>query len=712
MRSIGDRADDIDVGDVDVTQGSKVVTGNNGTMWLTNNRGRGDTFTIDNVKYYVIRSVDSDTQLTLTSAYDEATQSGFPTYTIARQFPTLVAWEDCVDGGPCVNGPPASSTSLVNDERSEIGIAFKDPTVFTNVLISGMTTDVNHTVTLTADAGNRHFGIAGSPNAVIVSIAAGHIIDIRTDFATVEWLEVDGQTTAGNGVHITSINPSNQLLIRNMVIHDAGGRGIRSLDADANTDIFNNIIYNSGFSGILLSANVPRTINNTIFNSGNLGISANGIVSNNISHTNIGADYAGAVHASSTDNLSEDGTAPGSNKETGVCLSGAMCVNFKDDMAPGIDLHLLGTSFAIDKGADLSNILTFDIDGGGRKTPWDIGADDVEATTAVELVRFEASGANGSVELVWETGSEIDNLGFDLYRSTFPARPYTRITERPIPGLGSSPAGARYRFLDTAVENDVTYWYELEDIETTGETERHGPVSAIPRAGGATQTSPVRSRITYGEPENNTLRVVSRARRHVVLDLRTEGFYAEPQDDGSVKLIVPGLELFGEPGAPAIPVARQWVEALARRHVEIVSVRAVAVESFNGLRPSNVDAPELQATRQGAVRASSRRVTGFHRAGLYPNDAARILEVGFQQETKKALVELAPMRWDPTSGQLLLAKRLIVRLAFRGRDRSEQTRDGVKGRRRRASQGDGRSVFARLVTQEPGLYGVNQLPPA
>ena len=116
----------------------------------------------------------------------------------------------------------------------------------------------------------------------------------------------------------------------------------------------------------------------------------------------------------------------------------------------------------------------------------DSGFYTVGAATAVELVSFTARGVNGGVELRWETGSEMDNLGYHLYRGVSEAGPYERITASPIPGLGSSPEGARYRYRDTGLDNGVTYFYELEDIETTGRTERHGPVSGTPLFGGAT----------------------------------------------------------------------------------------------------------------------------------------------------------------------------------------------------------------------------------
>jgi hypothetical protein len=51
---------------------------------------------------------------------------------------------------------------------------------------------------------------------------------------------------------------------------------------------------------------------------------------------------------------------------------------------------------------------------------------------------------------------------------------------------------------------------------------------------------------------------------------------------------------------------------------------------------------------------------------------------------------------------------LVVRIAFRGRDRADQTRGGNRGRRyRRRTSHETRGVAARLVTKEAGLYGVS-----
>ena len=363
-----------------------------------------------------------------------------------------------------------------------------------------------------------------------------------------------------------------------------------------------------------------------------------------------------------------------------------------------------------------------------------------DGTTAVSLSSFTASGYDGEVLLEWQTASELDNLGFHLHRATSDAGPYERITARAIPGLGSSPVGAKYSYRDTGVINGVTYYYKLEDIETTGKTELHGPVSATPGAGASESPDPPPessggereenaspARITYEDPSASSLRVVRRGRQ-MILELETGGFYAEPQEDGSVRLTIPEFVEVAEAGAPSTPVRRTWVEALAGRKVKLVSVTARGVETFSGLRPSDAETPEIVASRDGTVRLRQgyggqvrvaprqsrtrqlRSRVSPEGGALYPSEPARVVSVGFQGDVKKALVELAPLRWDASTGQLLLARRLVVRLSFREREPAEDvSADGRRGRHyrgRRSHDDDERGVVARLVTTERGLYAV------
>jgi hypothetical protein len=339
------------------------------------------------------------------------------------------------------------------------------------------------------------------------------------------------------------------------------------------------------------------------------------------------------------------------------------------------------------------------------------------AVTAVRLTSFEALAGDGSVELRWETGSEVDNLGFHLYRSTSAEGPYERLTETLIPGLGSSPEGARYRFVDRGLTNGTTVYYELEDVETTGRTERHGPVSARPEAGLAVPPddecavdggSDADARITYGDPSGNAIRVLERNGSGVVLELRTEGFYGVPQEDGSVVIEVPGFQEVMEDRAVAIPVKRYWVEAVAGRKVKLGPVRAEELVSFTSLRPSSAGGMDVVSNRRGTVRLRQhRRPRALRGARWSPEDEVRLVQVAFQGETKKALLELAPLRWDGARQELVLAQRLLVEVSFRGRETGETGRGKVRDRHRRER---GRSwsngVVARFSTKERGLYGV------
>jgi len=96
--------------------------------------------------------------------------------------------------------------------------------------------------------------------------------------------------------------------------------------------------------------------------------------------------------------------------------------------------------------------------------------------TAITLVSFTARAANGGVTLAWETGTEIDNAGFNLYRATSTDGPYTQINDALIPAEGDAVAGASYTFLDTPGYG--TFYYQLEDVDYYGVSTLHGPVEA------------------------------------------------------------------------------------------------------------------------------------------------------------------------------------------------------------------------------------------
>jgi hypothetical protein len=110
----------------------------------------------------------------------------------------------------------------------------------------------------------------------------------------------------------------------------------------------------------------------------------------------------------------------------------------------------------------------------------DCGVSDGDPT-AVTLTSFTAAPQAGGILVAWEIAIEIDNVGFNLYRSTSPAGPYVQINDTLIPSqFPGSVFGATYTWLDEDVESGTTHYYKLEDIEVGGVHTFHGPIAAQP----------------------------------------------------------------------------------------------------------------------------------------------------------------------------------------------------------------------------------------
>ena len=104
-----------------------------------------------------------------------------------------------------------------------------------------------------------------------------------------------------------------------------------------------------------------------------------------------------------------------------------------------------------------------------------------EESTLVELSGINATPSNGSVVITWTTESEIDNAGFNIYRSSSEDGGYVNINDDLIPAEGSPTEGASYSFVDENVQNRATYFYKLEDVDINGVVTIYEPVSATPR---------------------------------------------------------------------------------------------------------------------------------------------------------------------------------------------------------------------------------------
>jgi len=121
---------------------------------------------------------------------------------------------------------------------------------------------------------------------------------------------------------------------------------------------------------------------------------------------------------------------------------------------------------------------------------------------AVTLAAFNATAQAGHVLINWETVSELNNAGFNLYRTGSANQqpgPADLLAFVPSQAPGAT-AGAAYTFQDSAVTAGQTYWYWLEDVALNGVTTRHDPVSVTYGAPTAVTLSSVQAGSTGAQP--------------------------------------------------------------------------------------------------------------------------------------------------------------------------------------------------------------------
>jgi hypothetical protein len=111
---------------------------------------------------------------------------------------------------------------------------------------------------------------------------------------------------------------------------------------------------------------------------------------------------------------------------------------------------------------------------------------------SVELTRFEAKSVGNNVLVQWETDTEIDNVGFYLWRAE-PVAGQTceetaladyenpkNLTFEPSKAIGgNSNVGNSYTYVDIHVYKGITYCYALEDIEVDGDTQFSQVISIV-----------------------------------------------------------------------------------------------------------------------------------------------------------------------------------------------------------------------------------------
>jgi len=95
---------------------------------------------------------------------------------------------------------------------------------------------------------------------------------------------------------------------------------------------------------------------------------------------------------------------------------------------------------------------------------------------AIILVMELRSASTTSVEVDWVTASELNTVGFNLYRSQSSDGQYDQINDTLIPASPDPLTGGEYCYRDEGVEVGLTYYYRLEEIDSVGNSTFFGPI--------------------------------------------------------------------------------------------------------------------------------------------------------------------------------------------------------------------------------------------
>jgi hypothetical protein len=112
--------------------------------------------------------------------------------------------------------------------------------------------------------------------------------------------------------------------------------------------------------------------------------------------------------------------------------------------------------------------------------------DDIPATVApadwalpVQLSVLTATSTDRGVVIQWRTESELNNLGYDVYRSENPEGQFVKVNPAYIKGAGTDATPHDYQFVDESAVVGKTYYYYLETISFSGERERSHTIKVI-----------------------------------------------------------------------------------------------------------------------------------------------------------------------------------------------------------------------------------------
>jgi len=111
---------------------------------------------------------------------------------------------------------------------------------------------------------------------------------------------------------------------------------------------------------------------------------------------------------------------------------------------------------------------------------WTLGSITTDNPLPVQLASFTSRIVPEGIQLNWTTASEINNLGFEIWRAELPDSSYQLVSDytynEALRGAGNQNQETNYSYVDEQVQNGKSYYYILVDVDFNNNKTRHGPL--------------------------------------------------------------------------------------------------------------------------------------------------------------------------------------------------------------------------------------------
>lgn len=416
---------------------------------------------------------------------------------------------------------PGSAATTTNTDIATIPATGTNPAIG----ISG-TTFFLGAINFTSTA-NRAIGASGTTGASFTLTLNGATVNgvantiLRTSDAGTLTLQANNGQSTPNTLSLALGNATNNIIS----IDSTGGVTIPVVIKNGTGS--NLTLAGTGTGALTLSGANTYTGTTTI-NAGTLTLGASGVLSDSSNmilnggtfSTGAAAGFTETVGTLALTNDSAIALGTGSHTLTFAASSGVAWTAGANLVITGWtgSLGSSGTSGKIFVGVDatgltasqLAQIVFFDGTNTYTATILSNGEVVPAAPTAVKLTRFNATSFSDGVQLTWESGFEVNNLGYRLYREQKGKR--TGVTPSIVAGstltVGQGnrlTAGYSYSWFDPQGTPDTSYY--LEAIDLDGSRQTNGPI--YPFAGSRNNASPKRQRALLLNEVNESLSNIS-----------------------------------------------------------------------------------------------------------------------------------------------------------------------------------------------------------